>query len=83
MITVNVIMSKVDALMYVVLITAEKHVPYEELVGTRECIMPKLRSHSKRGCNNRIQPYFQFHSDMVAIVLQFLLKKMEYMCLYC
>ena len=38
--TVNVVTSKVDALMYVILITAEKHVPYEELVGTRECIMP-------------------------------------------
>jgi len=38
--TVIVVMSKVHALMYVILIMAEKHTPYEELVGTRECIMP-------------------------------------------
>jgi len=33
-------MSEFDALMYVILIKAEKHVPHEELVGTRECTMP-------------------------------------------
>jgi len=38
--TGNVIMSEVDALMYVILIRAEKRMPHEELVGTRECIMP-------------------------------------------
>jgi len=83
MTTVNVITFDVDALMYVVLITAEKHVPHEELVGTRECIMSQLRCHTKRGCNNRIQLYFRFHNGLVATVLQFLLKKMECMCLYC
>lgn len=31
--------SKADALMYAVLIKAEKHVPYVELVGTTECVM--------------------------------------------
>jgi len=39
MTTVNVVTFEVDALMYVVLIMAEKHVPHEELVDTRECIM--------------------------------------------
>jgi len=32
-----VVISEVVALMYVVLSKAEKHVPYEELVGTTEC----------------------------------------------
>jgi hypothetical protein len=35
--TAYVVMSKVDALMYVVLSKAEKHVPNGELVGTTEC----------------------------------------------
>jgi len=34
----NVIISDVDALMYVVLSKAEKHAPYGKLVGTRACI---------------------------------------------
>jgi hypothetical protein len=34
----NVVISEVDALMDVVLSKAAKHVPYGELVGTRECI---------------------------------------------
>ena len=33
----SVAISEVDALMYVVLSKAEKHVPYGEFVGTREC----------------------------------------------
>jgi hypothetical protein len=36
--TGNVIMSKADALMYVILSNAGKYVPYGELVGTTECI---------------------------------------------
>jgi hypothetical protein len=36
--TGSVIISVVDALTYVVLSEAEKHVPYKELVGTTECI---------------------------------------------
>ena len=35
--TGNVVISEVDALMYVVLSKAEKHVPYGELIGTTEC----------------------------------------------
>jgi hypothetical protein len=34
--TANVVISEVGAFMYVVLSRAEKHVPYEELVGTTE-----------------------------------------------
>jgi hypothetical protein len=36
--TGNVVTSEVDALTYVVLSKAEKHVPHGELVGTTECI---------------------------------------------
>ena len=35
----NVVISKVDVLMYVILSKAEKHMPYGESVGTIECIM--------------------------------------------
>ena len=38
MMTVNVVISEVDALMYAILTKAEKHVPYGELVGTTEYI---------------------------------------------
>ena len=37
--TGNVVISEVDAIMYVILSRAEKHVPYVELVGTTEHIM--------------------------------------------
>ena len=36
--TGNVVISEVDAIMYVILSRAEKHVPYVELVGTTEHI---------------------------------------------
>ena len=39
MMTGNVIVSQVDALMYVVLTKAEKHVPYWELFGTSDNIV--------------------------------------------
>ena len=35
----NVVVSKVDALMYVMLSKAEKHMPYGESIGIIECIM--------------------------------------------
>jgi hypothetical protein len=35
----NVVIFEVDVLMYAVLSRAEKHVPYGELVGTREYII--------------------------------------------
>jgi hypothetical protein len=39
----NVIISEVDALMYVILSMVEKQGPYGELVGTRDCSMLYLR----------------------------------------
>ena len=39
MMTGNVIVSEVDALMYVVLSKAEKHVSYGQLFGTSDSIM--------------------------------------------
>jgi hypothetical protein len=36
--TGNVVISEVDALTYVKLSKAEKHMPYRELIGTAECI---------------------------------------------
>ena len=38
MTTGNVIISKIDTLMDVVLSEAEKHAPYGELFGTPECV---------------------------------------------
>jgi hypothetical protein len=32
-----VVISEVDALTYVILSKAEKHMPYRELIGTAEC----------------------------------------------
>jgi hypothetical protein len=34
----HVVISEVVTLMYVILSTAEKHVPFGELVGTTECM---------------------------------------------
>jgi len=38
MMTGNVVISEVDALLYVVLSRAEKHVPHRQLAGTTQCI---------------------------------------------
>jgi hypothetical protein len=38
--TGNFVISEVDAVMYVLLSKAEKHVPYGELVGTTELVKP-------------------------------------------
>jgi hypothetical protein len=48
--TGNVVTSEVDALMYVVLSRAGKHVPYGEFVGITECITlwPRCRMDSGR-----------------------------------
>ena len=37
--TGNVVISEVDAVVYVVLSKAEKHVPYGKLVCTKECVI--------------------------------------------
>ena len=42
----NIVISKVDALMYVILSMAEKHVLYGELVGTTECVMLRIMHHT-------------------------------------
>jgi hypothetical protein len=43
LVTDPVVMSEVDAVMYVILSKAEKRVPYGELVCTTECVMLWLR----------------------------------------
>jgi len=48
--TGNVMLSEVDALMYVMLSRGVNHVPYGELVGTTERIMLKPRCSTNRGC---------------------------------
>jgi hypothetical protein len=50
--TANVIMSVIDVLMYVVLSKVEKHVPYEELVDTTECIKLCPNCRTIQGCYN-------------------------------
>lgn len=50
--TANVIMSVIDILTYVVLSSAEKCVPYGELVDTTECITSHLKCHTIQVCYN-------------------------------
>ena len=50
----NVVISEVDALMCIVLSKAEKHVPYEELAGTTECITLQPRYRTNRDRYNRV-----------------------------
>ena len=52
--TGNVVISEVDALMYVVLSKAEKHASYEELFGTTECVTLYPRWSTNRGRYNRV-----------------------------
>jgi hypothetical protein len=56
--TGNVVISDADALMYVVLSKAEKHMPYGQLVGIRECIALYPMCHTNRSHHNRVQLYF-------------------------
>jgi len=51
----NVVISEVDALMYVVLSMTEKHVPKVKLVGTRACLTLYPRCRTNRGPYNRVQ----------------------------
>jgi hypothetical protein len=55
--TGNDVISEVDALMYVVLSKAEKHVPNGEFVGTTECLTLYPRCRTNRGRYNRVQLY--------------------------
>jgi hypothetical protein len=50
--TSNVVISCVDALIYVVLSKVEKHLPYTELVGITECITLYPRCRTNRGRYN-------------------------------
>ena len=56
----TVVISEVDALTYVVLNRAEKHVPYGELVCTTESITIQSRCRRNRG-RNRVQLYLVVH----------------------
>jgi hypothetical protein len=57
--TGNVVLSEVDALMYVVLSKAEKRVSYEELFGTNECMTLYPRWRTTRDRYNRVQLYMK------------------------
>jgi hypothetical protein len=59
--TGNVVISEVDALMYVVLSNAEKLVRYGELVGTTECITLQTRCRTIRSCYKRVKLYLYLH----------------------
>jgi len=60
--TGNVVISEVDALMYVVLSKVEKHLSYEELFGTTECVTLYPRWRTTRGRFNRVQLYMKIQS---------------------
>jgi len=48
--TGNIVLTEVDAVMYVMLSRGENHVPYEELLGTTERIMLQPKCSTNRGC---------------------------------
>jgi hypothetical protein len=62
--TGNVVISEVDALMYsyVVLSKVEKHLSYEVLFGTSECVTLYPRWRTTRGRSNRFQLYIKIQS---------------------
>jgi len=51
----NVVISEVDARMYVVLSVTEKHVPKGKLVGTSACLTQYPRRRTNQGRYNRFQ----------------------------
>ena len=51
----SVVISEINALMYVVISRVEKHVPYEELAGTTERITSQPMCLANRGRYKRIQ----------------------------
>jgi hypothetical protein len=57
--TNNVVISEVDAFMYVVLSKAEKHVPYGILVDTTKCLTlyEYIRCRKRQGRLKRVQLY--------------------------
>jgi len=54
----NVTISKIDALLYVVLRKAEKHVLHGPLVGATACMTLYPRCRTNRGHYNRVTLYF-------------------------
>jgi len=54
----NVVIFEADAVVYVAIRKAEKHVRYEELVGTTECITLCTRSGTNGGRYDQFQLYF-------------------------
>jgi len=54
----SVVIFEVDAVMYVALRKAEKHLLYGELVGTTECITLYTRSRTSRGRYDQLQLNF-------------------------
>lgn len=63
------VITEVDALMYVVLSKAEKHVPYGKLVRTIECIMLQTSCRSIRGCYNQVKLYIFLITFILATLL--------------
>lgn len=59
----TVVISAVHAVTYVVLSETEKHVPYEELVGTAGCMTLQPGFHTNRGRYNRIEIYFKYDGN--------------------
>jgi hypothetical protein len=59
-ITGNVVISEVDALMCVVLITVEKRMPNAKLVGATECMSAWPRCHTSQSHYSQFQQYFTF-----------------------
>ena len=65
---VNVVISEVDALKYVVLSEVEKHVRYGELVGTTKCITLYPWCCTNLGRYNRVPLYIVLVSEQTAII---------------
>ena len=73
--TGHVIISEVDALVYVLLSKAEKHMPYGEFVCTRESMMLQMRCHTNQGHHNQVQLYLCFYTNICKLTCLYLLKK--------
>jgi len=70
MITGNVVISEVDALSYVVLSKAERHLSYRELFGTRERITFYPRCRTNWGCYIRVNLLLYFYCNHTFILVQ-------------
>jgi hypothetical protein len=59
----NVVISEADAVMYIVLRKAEKHVRYMELVCTTECLTLYTKCRRASCRYNRVRLYFVARGD--------------------